>query len=375
MRVLHVVSTARRRGAEVFADDLVRLLSEEGIDQRVAVLWAAPASDLFSSAPVVALGPGVLTGIAGWRERVGALRRETAAWAPHVVQVHGGDALEHAVLADVMGRTPVVYRNIGMASPSITRGARRRAYRLLMRRPAKVIAVAEVVAAETTATFRVPPGRVVTIPNGVDADRLRPLVDRRVLRASLGIPDAAPVALSVGALSWEKDPLAQVEVAARVLAARPEGYVVMAGDGPLRPEVESMVAGRGLEGRVLLLGSRRDVADLLAAADLLLFASRSGGMEGMPAILIEAGMAGVPVVAYGVAGVSEVVRHGLTGLLVAPADVDGLASSILQLFADGPERTELGRCARARCVERFELRGHLGAYLSVYAEVTGAAGR
>jgi len=372
MRVLHVVSSASRRGAETFAADLVGLLAEAGVSQRVAILWASPRPGLSYPAPEVPLAPASSAGPLGWVRRVRALRRELGGPAPHVVLAHGGDALEHVVLADPRHRVPVVYRNIGTASPAITRGARRAVYAALMRRPATVIAVADVVARESRDTFGIPPHRLVTIPNGVDIDRLYPARGRAVLRESLGVPDAAPVALSIGALSWEKDPLALVAVAARVLDRRPDGYLLVVGDGPLRGEVESMVASRGLAGRVLLLGSRSDVADLLSAADVLVFASRPGGMEGMPAVLIEAGVAGIPVVSFDVAGVAEVVEHGVTGIVVPPADTEGLGAAVLRLFDDEPVRKELGRRARDRCAERFDLRTQLRDYLEI---LTRAADR
>ena len=68
----------------------------------------------------------------------------------------------------------------------------------------------------------------------------------------------------------------------------------------------------------MFLGSRADMGDVFAAADVVLFASRSDGMEGMPAVVIEGGMGGLPVAALAVAGVSEVVVDGQTGLLAPP---------------------------------------------------------
>lgn len=375
LRILHVVSTARRRGAEIFAADLIRLLAGAGISQRVAVLSASAPHQVNYDAPAVVLGDETSRGSSGWLRRLGVLRRDVSAWRPDLVLAHGGDALKHAVASDPTDRAPIVYRNIGLAGRGVTHGVRRRLYTALMCRASKVIAVADVVAQETVDTFRVPQESVVTVPNGVDVNRLRPGKSRLQVRRSLGIPGSVPVTLSVGALSWEKDPLGQVEVAARLLSAHPDGFFVLVGDGPLRLEVESLVRRQGLERRVLLLGSREDVADLLGASDVLLLASRSDGMEGMPAIVIEAGLAGLPVAAYDVAGVAEVVQHGVTGLLAPSGDVEALIVAAQRLCGDSGVRSQFGRRARDRCSEHFELHGQLHRYLDVCAEVTDARSR
>ncbi|MGH3368669.1 MAG: glycosyltransferase family 4 protein [Nocardioidaceae bacterium] len=375
MRVLHVVSTSQRRGAEVFASDLVRQLARAGICQHVAVLWGPPSAGVAFQAEVTALSSDGGRVHAGWAVRAATLRGVAREWRPDVVHAHGGDALKHAVLADPRARAPIIYRNIGLAGPWAKRGARRWLYTLLMRRAAKVVAVAEVVGRETVATFRVPTARVVTLPNLVDADRLRPATERGEVRRRLGVPAAARVALTVGSLSWEKDPLAQLQVAAAVLEARPDAFFLIVGDGPMAGELHLEVERRRLGGRVLLLGGRDDVADLLGAADVLVLASRSGGMEGMPAVVIEAGLAGVPVVSFDVAGVSEVVEHGHTGLLVPPGDRAALADGVRALFDHDALRRQLGRRAQDRCRQSFSFEGRLGAYLDLYAEVAAQAAR
>jgi len=375
LRVLHVVASARRRGAEVFASDLIRHLGAAGVHQRAAVLWGSRPLDVDYEAPVTILSEEAGGGAGGWVERVRTLRRDLAAWPPDVVLVHGGDALEHMVLADPLGRAPVIYRNIGLAGTRITGGARRRVYALVMRRPRMVVAVAEAVADQAVRTFGVPAHRVVTIPNGVDPERLRPVRGRGEVRHGLGISDSVTVVLTLGALSWEKDPLTQVEVAAGVIRERPEVFFVLAGDGPLRAETEAEVRRRGLDGRVFVLGSRDDVADLLAASDVLLLASLAGGMEGMPAVVIEAGFAALPVVAYDVAGVAEVVIEGVTGLLAAPGDVAGLVARLLRLLGDGGARAEMGEKARQRCAAHFDIHDHLPRYLRLCEEVSRVRAR
>ena len=216
VRVLHVVATNERRGAELFAADLVRSLREDGFEQRVAVLRAAEGSVASFEAPTHALGgarPAVRFGIA----RAKALRRLVRGWGPQVVQAHGGEALKYSVPAALGSGIPVVYRRIGSAHPWVTDAARRGLYGWLIRRADLVIGVSELVRRETVDVYGVRLDRTLVVPNGVDPDRVRASRTRDEVRASLGVGLDAPLLLSVGALTWEKDPLALLDVAGRVL--------------------------------------------------------------------------------------------------------------------------------------------------------------
>jgi glycosyltransferase involved in cell wall biosynthesis len=371
VRVLHLIATGQRRGAEVFASDLVAALDVSGLRQRVAVLHGAPPWPVRFSAPVTALGarrrlPGLPLHLGAAR----ALRRLLQDWPPDLIQAHGGQALKYAVLATGPRRPPIVYRRIGSVSGWLSSDPRRALYGQLVRRAARVIAVAESIRLETLEAFGLPAGHVVTIPNAVDPRRLEPEHGSAAVRASLGVPQGAAMVLSLGALTWEKDPLGHLRVTAPLLRRRPDAVHVFAGEGPLRAELEAAVRREGLDGRVLVLGSRADVGDLLAAADLLLFASRT---EGMPGSIIEAGVAGLPVVGVALTGVPEVVDDGVTGLLVPPGDHAGLRAAVGRLLEEERLRSSLGRAARARCLERHGIAPVAGAYRSLYEDVVQAA--
>jgi glycosyltransferase involved in cell wall biosynthesis len=372
MRVLHVVASGQRRGAEIFTADLVGALNEAGVDQRVAVLRGdGGLAVAFGTATAVLEGEGrTVPGLRVGTRPVRELRRIIRAWDPDVVQAHGGEALKYAALGPIGFGGRLVYRRIGSTPPSIARGPRRIAYGRLMRRAARVVAVAEAVREETIQIFGLPDRHVVTIPNAVDARRLATTQDRGAVRRALGIPADAEVILSLGALTWEKDPLLHIRVAADVLAERPGAWHLIAGDGPMRAQVAEAVTTCGQRDRVRLLGTRGDVGDLLAASDVVLFASCS---EGMPATVIEAGIAGVPVAGYAVAGVSEVVESGRTGLLAPPGDPERLLAHVADLLADGRRRLAMGIAARERCLAFFDIRAVAPRYLELYGELTPAA--
>lgn len=367
LRVLHVTTSDQLRGAEVFAADLVRAvdaLRPAAAEQHVAVLRGGGGVDM--GAPTTVLAAGGRFGACVAARRLRALVRS---WRPDVVQVHGGDALRAVVLARI--RTPVVHRRIGAAPPHIRSGWRRAWHARLLRHPALVLPVAEHLRQDDLRLFGLRPDVVRTVPNAVDPARIS--VERAPeVRAALCASEHDVVIVSLGSLSWEKDPLAALAASAPVLG--PGVVHVFVGDGPLAEPLRLEVARSGLSSSVHVLPARPDVGSVLGAGDIFLFSSRSDGMEGMPAVIIEAGMCGLPVVATDVAGVGEVVLDGLTGILVPASDPGALAAAIAALVADPDRRVRLGAAARARCIDRFRLEVVASAYVDAWREVAGEVG-
>jgi glycosyltransferase involved in cell wall biosynthesis len=342
LKVLHVVATDTLRGAETFAADLRRELDRSGIDQETTALTQ---------------GRTVL------HDRLRTFR-------PTVVLAHGGQSLK--AFAFHSGRPPLIYRRIGMAPRHLRSGIRRLLYGQLMRRAWRIITVADAVALETLSLFPLSADRVRTIPNGVDPSRLGEENDPDAVRREFGLPTNASLVLSLGALSMEKDPITHLEISELVLQARPDAIHLVVGDGPLRPLAERRAAGSRVADRIHFLGTRLDVGRLMAASDVLIFASRPDGMEGMPAVLIEAGMSGIPVVGFDVAGAGEVVVDGVTGKLVPWRDIDAMTASVLAILEEPNVRRRLGAAARERCLTRFSISAIAPRYLELLQEACNA---
>ena len=357
MKLLHVVSTAQRRGAEIFASDLAGELRWRGFDQLVAVVHGSSTPDVDFHAPARAMERGGSTVLRLRPRACWDLRALARTWRPDVIVAHGGEALKYTVVAGPTAR--LVYRRIGATPAWRIDPIRRVAYARLARKARLVIAVGEAARTEMVRVFRVPIERVVSIPNGVDPGRLEPRSSRDSIRRSLHIPPDALVVISVAALTWEKDPARLIRIGAIALAGIPGAIHLIVGEGPLRPEAEREAARRGGSG-IRMLGSRTDVPDLLAASDLTLLASRT---EGMPACLIEAAMAGLPAVASRVGSVSEVVIDGVTGLLAEPDDEDGLIRSVRRLALDDQLRMRMGGQARRWSGARFDISVVADAYV------------
>lgn len=333
--MLHVLTEDVRRGAEMSALLVRDELRERGFSARAVALTSVPEQPRLD---VEVLGPGRLH-----RRTLGALRR--LGRAVDVVVAHGSSTLPACAIALAGTGTPFVYANIGDLSYWAGSGHRHWRTAALLRRPAAVAARSERSAETLVRDFGVPAARVRVVPNGRPAQRFRPAgaEGRARARARLGL-DGGPVVGWVGSLTTEKRP----DLAVRAVSHLVSAHLVMAGDGPLRAEVESLAA-RVAQGRVHLLGAVDDVAPVYALMDLLLLTSDS---EGLPGVLIEAGLAGVAAVATKVGFVDEMVVDGVTGLLVPPGSPQALAEALGRALRDA---RALGERAAGHCLDTYSM--------------------
>jgi glycosyltransferase involved in cell wall biosynthesis len=194
--------------------------------------------------------------------------------------------------------------------------------------------------------------RTVVIPNAVDLDAVPPA--RR--------DGGRPLIVAVGRLAEPKDALTLVRALAGV-RGRPF-TALLVGDGPDRASLEAEVSRLGLQDAIALTGTRDDVPELLARADVFALSSRS---EGAPLSILEAMAAGLPVVSSRVGGVPELVVDGETGLLVPPGDPAAMAAALGRLLADAGLRRRLGAAGRERAQRCFDVRRQRRAHLDCYA--------
>jgi glycosyltransferase involved in cell wall biosynthesis len=224
--------------------------------------------------------------------------------------------------------------------------------RTLARITDRVVTISPAQREDIVTRFRIAAAaRTTVVPLGLDLDRLARLDPSAPhLRRQLGIPEQAFVVGYVGRFVAIKDLATLVHAFARVAAARTDAVLLLVGDGPLRPEIEGLVASLSLRDQVRLAGWIDDLAPLYATIDVCALSSLN---EGTPVALIEAMAAARAVVATRVGGVADVVEHERTGLLVPPRSPDELADGILRLASDPGERSRMGAAGRDAVVAHF----------------------
>jgi glycosyltransferase involved in cell wall biosynthesis len=214
----------------------------------------------------------------------------------------------------------------------------------------RVTVNAEAVGRFVRSEERCRPRKMVLIPNGVSDEILDARADRAETRRRLNLPPDGPVVGVVSRLAWKKGVRYLLEAALRVLEAVPAATFLVAGDGPLRAELEAQSQAAGLGERVWFLGTRDDAVELFSVFDVFVLPSV---IEGMSNALLEAMARGVPVVATQVGGNSEVVVDGETGFLVPAADPDRMATAITKLLQAPELAHEMGAAGKRRIVEHY----------------------
>ena len=332
-RVLVVLASAQRRGAEIQGESLGRRLAAAGYRCEVVALTRGrpgPALDV----PVV--GTAALSA----RTLLALRRRMRGA----LVIAHGSTTLPAVALASVGTRCLWWYRSIGDPGAWVRGPLHRLRTGLLMRRAARVIALWPGASDQITRLYRVPADRLTAIPNDRDPADFVPAdpSQRKLARESLGI--SGPTVLLCGSLSEEKRPIDAVEV----IRGLDHAVLLVAGTGPLEPKVRQAATDASVADRVRLVGAVDDVPALLAAADVLLLTSRT---EGMPGIVIEALMSGLPIVATDVGSVGSMLVGEQSARCCPVGDIGAMRRAVAELIDLHPGSSV--RAASRSAVEQF----------------------
>jgi glycosyltransferase involved in cell wall biosynthesis len=344
--VLHVLPHPGG-GAETYLD---RLAAMEGFEQRRTCLADARS-------PVAAL-PSLVRR----RPEVGR-----AAEAADLVHIHGDTASLLALR--LLRRRPSVITTHGL---HLLRRARGPALAVARRRWALAAAAAERVICTSAAEYgelaRIfSPGvaeRLVVVRNGIQLPSPPSAAERSGARAGLGLGATDVAVVYLGELETRKDPLAAVAAVERAHAEGAPLVLLVAGDGPLRAEVD-----RRAGPAVRVLGFRDDPEVLLAAADALVMPSRR---EGVSMAVLEAMGRAVPVVAAGSPGNAETLADA--GLLTPVGDSVALSRALAALAADPARRADLGARGRTRVGIEFSAERMVAATRTVYEQALRAPG-
>ncbi len=358
LRVLHVDSAREWRGGQNQARLLARELGdvptvEQGLLARGGSRLAREGRALGLETVGVPWGPGLDP------RAVAAIARRARGW--DLLHAHSSHALQAAVLALAASGAPaglVAARRLDypLSSPAV------------WRRADLILAVSTPVA-RVLEGCGLAPARIRVVHDGIDPDELRPAEPGR-LRSAAGAGADRVLVGSAGALVGHKDHRTLVRAAARVAEGRPDVRFLVAGEGPLRPELEAEVRERGLADRFALPGHVDDVARSLGDLDLFVMSSRE---EGLGTAALEAMAAGVPTVVTRAGGLADVAGDLLPA--VPPEDPAALAAEIGRLLDDPEARGELGRAGRRRVEERFTARRMAESTLAAYRTVAAARRR
>lgn len=352
VRVVHVIrGEPFQGGADIYVATLLAHLDRERFASSVLVLAKAPAREIPLCARLAeaAIEHEVL-------EAPGKFRPAYLSWTLERLRAIGADLVHtHEYKSALIGLYAA--RRVGAAAVATAHGwtassARARLYEAIERRLLKrydgVIACSEFMR-KNLLDLGIAPDKVPVI---YSASELPPAGDGREFRRTAGLGEDIFLIGALGRLSREKGQAILLEALREVRPHVPEAAAVLAGEGPDRPALEAAALRMGLSGAVTFLPSlaRQRLGSFFEAIDLFVLPSLR---ENLPLALIEAMLAGKPVVAAAVGGVPELIDDRTTGLLVPPGDPGALARAIRELASDEVLRKRLASDARRRADVRF----------------------
>jgi glycosyltransferase involved in cell wall biosynthesis len=207
--------------------------------------------------------------------------------------------------------------------------------------------------------------RATYIPNAIEPEVLLAQRTNRDMRAVLGLPKDTPLFGVVGRLSDQKGMPYLIAAMREIRTELPGARLLIVGNGEKAAELHALVSELGLDNCITFLGPRTDVADIVAGLDVFVSSSL---WEGLPTVILEAMLLGVPVVATNIAGSRDLVIDGQTGLLAPARDSAALARMIIRQYQQ-PARAKAMAAAARTHIEQFTIREVAQAYSELYTQL------
>ncbi len=207
--------------------------------------------------------------------------------------------------------------------------------------------------------FAVASSRFVCVPNGIDVLAFHP--PQKPL-----LP--APVIMMLGTLAPHKGQAFAIPAMTALLEQVPGAKLMIVGDGPDRLRLEALVKEAGLDGKIEILGRRKDAFELMSASHIFWHLSES---EGLPMVILEAMASGLPVVGFDVRGTRDAVANGETGRLLPFKDTDGVAQATAAVLKDPASYQAMALKARRRAETNFSLEAMVAGHEKALAAAAG----
>ncbi|MEB2778307.1 glycosyltransferase [Algoriphagus sp. D3-2-R+10] len=329
MRIIQLITRPQRRGAEIFAIQLSEHLLDLGHEVFIISILKGKGKLHFSGTLIQLDLPeqGKLD-VSGFKR----LAEKIKEIKPEIIQANAADTLRYAVGANFFSKKKykLIYRNANQISNFIRNRAQLAFNQFLHSQVDAVISVSDKSKEDYLTLFS--PKHITAIPIGIDSKE----IELKLKESQENF--IAEYILFVGSLVPEKDPLGMLTIFRELQNTNPELKLKFLGSGPLedglREKINSEVLGKSVE----VISNQSNIFPILSKAKALVMPSKT---EGLPGVILESMYCKVPVIAYGVGGIPEILKSGRTGWCIAPGDAITFRKAIeevLNLPEDALER-------------------------------------
>jgi glycosyltransferase involved in cell wall biosynthesis len=323
LKLIQLIQKPQRRGAEIFAAQLSEQLRLSGQEVLLVSIFEGD-SDLPFTGELIKLNRPISNrffDFKAWSDFAKIVKR----FNPEFIQANAADTLKFSVFSKIFfgWKTPIIYRNANQMGDFIRNGFHRSFNQWLLNQVSGIVSVSEASKANLHQTFRMTEDKSMVIPIGIDPLKLEKGIDEK---SDLTL--AENYLLQIGGLVPEKDPLGMFYIFLLIYEKYPNLNLVFLGDGPLKSDLLNKIKAHGLEDSVQLIPSQHNIFPILAQAKALVMPSK---IEGLPGVILESMYCRVPVIAYSVGGISEVLTDQ-TGWLIPADDQKAFAKAIDQVL-------------------------------------------
>jgi glycosyltransferase involved in cell wall biosynthesis len=345
LKILQLIQKPQLRGAEMFASQLSNQLMQAGLEVHLVSLMKGEASLPFEGDHIRLNRPLNMRFVdaAGWK----ALAQHIATFNPDVVQANAGDTLKFAVFSKLIfgWKAPIVYRNANKMSEFITNRPKFWFNKFLLSKVHHIISVSKNCSEDLIQTFNYRSEKITTIEIGIDCKPTRSFPKDLHHISSKG-----PLLLNVASMVPEKNQKGLLRIFKWLLMSIPAAQLLIIGKGKMEPELQLFSKDLGISANVYFLGVRTDVIEIMQNCKAFLLPSH---VEGLPGVVLEAMYARCPVVAYNVGGISEVVKHKKTGMLIAHNDEMLFVKAIIYVLEEEQATSAMVDMAREVVIDKF----------------------
>jgi glycosyltransferase involved in cell wall biosynthesis len=348
MKILQLITRQQRRGAEIFACQLASALQAKGYEVEVVSLFDGNG-DLPFEGEIKSLQADHDKRFYDWKswKKLDKFIRE---FQPDIIQANASETLKFAVLSQLVfgWKGQIVYRNANQISGFLNNGLQKVWNKFLLNRVAGIASVAEASANDLIQTFQLKSKPIRVIPIGIDPFEID---EKSKQESNLTLPNS--FLIQIGGWVPEKDPLGMIGIFEKFSSEFPDLQLVFMGSGPLEKEIIQRIGEIDLGQRIHLIPNQQNIFPILAKAKALVMPSK---IEGLPGVILEAMYCQIPVIAFGVGGIPEVVKPGETGWLVLAGDSDAFSQAILECLSLQDEaRNKITDSAKELVEEKFQI--------------------
>jgi len=324
LRILQIIQKKQFRGAEVFASQLANHFQESGHIVKVLSIYEGDARLPFVG-EVESLNRNKLSRTfdpSGWRKLSDVIN----SFEPDIVQANASDTLKYAVMSKYMfkWKAPLIYRNASTPSFYMKSAISRSLNAFLLKKVDLIISVSRASLKDLNSLFPFTKDKSRLIPVGVEN---KTFINQTNSKSPFRHKETFNL-IHIGSFTREKNHIGLLRIFRNILVNDSKVHLNLIGGGPLISEIKKEVFQNGLESKVDFFGDVQDPQLFLSYADILLLPSL---VEGLPGVILEAMYNKIPVVAYDVGGVSEVLINNKTGKLVNFDDEKEFSNAVLEL--------------------------------------------